>query len=142
MTIPVPRTSRPARVVTSRSRGFGLDSPLPADPAIVEAQILRLLSTAEPDLIVVRPARDPEHARPPGHRAVPAFVAGVPDLLLLGRSGKVACLKIKTQAARLSPDQAAFGDLCRQLGIPFAVVRSLNEARSALARFGLSVGER
>jgi hypothetical protein len=124
-----------------RRRGFGLDTPLPANPAIVEAQILRLLSAADPQVLALRPSSRPDRAPAPGHRAAPTFVAGVPDLLLLLPAGRSACLKIRTQAERLSRDETAFRDLCRQRGIPFAVVRSVEEAKVALRGFGLSVKE-
>lgn len=131
----------PIRPVQPRRRGFGLDTPLPADPAIIEAQVLRLLAGTRPEILAIRPSTTPDRQRPPGHRTAPAFVAGVPDLLLLLPGGKTACLKIRTQAERLSRDEVAFGDLCRQRAIPFAVVRSLAEARAALARFGVPLGE-
>ena len=125
----------------ARRRGFGLDSPLPADPRIVEAQILRLLRNGSPEVIVVRPSRAPDHAPKAGHRPVPAFLDGTPDLLLLAPGGRVACLKIRTQAIPLSRAEQAFAGLCRQHAIPFAAVRSLAEAHAALARFGMPLGE-
>ena len=124
-----------------RRRGFGLDTLLPADPGIIEAQVLRLLSDAAPDVLAIRPSAKPDRPAPVGHRAVPPFVPGAPDLLLLLPGGRTACLKIRTQAERLSPEQAAFSDLCRQRRIPFAVVRSLAEARAALIGFGVPIGE-
>lgn len=99
--------------------------------------MLRLLAEADPNLVIVRPSQQPDRVPPPGHRPVPALPSGAPDLLLLGPEGRAACLKIKTQADRLSRDQTAFADLCRRRGIPYAVVRSLDEARAALVRFRL-----
>lgn len=122
-------------------RRFGLDTVLPADARVVEAQVLRLLAAADAEVIVVRPSETPDRAPPHGHRAVPSLPPGAPDLLLLGPEGRAACLKIKTQAERLSRDQAAFAALCRRRGVPFAVVRSLAEARAALVRFGLLAAE-
>lgn len=127
-------TDRPA----PRRRRFGLDTLLPADPAVIEADILRLLARIEPDVITVRPSPSPDRARPAGHRPVPSFLPGQPDLLLLMPGGRTACLKIRTQAMRLSREQASFGDLCAQRGIPFVVVRSVAEARDALKRLGLA----
>ncbi len=124
-----------------RRRRFGLDTVLPADPLVVEAQVLRMLAAADPSLIVVRPSDRPDRVPPDGHRPVPGLPPGAPDLLLLGSQGRTACLKIKTQAARLSRDQAAFADLCRARDVPFAVVRSPGEARAALVRFGLLAAE-
>ena len=70
---------------------------------------------------------------------MPTFVSGVPDLLLLLPGGRSACLKIRTQAMRLTREQAGFASLCQQRGIPFAVIRSVAEARDALHRLGITV---
>ena len=129
-----------SQATTRRRRGFGLDTLLPADPAVIEAQVLRLLA-GTPDVLAVRPAASPDRARPPGHRPAPAYPKGAPDLLLLLPGGRSACLKIRTQAERASRDEAAFADLCRQRRIPYAVVRSAAEARAALRGFGVAVGE-
>lgn len=128
------------RTAASRKRDFSLDTALPADPAVLEAQVLRLLSEAAPAIIAIRPSDNPERAARDGHRTPPPFVKGVPDLILLLPQGRTACLRIKTQANRLTREQVMFGDLCRQRGIPFAVVRSAPEARDALIRFGVSPG--
>lgn len=122
-------------------RRFGLDTVLAADPAVIEAEVLRLLATLDPAVLAVRPSTHPDRVVSPGHRAAPAFVPGAPDLLLLLPGGRTACLKIRSQAMRLTRDERAFGDLCQQRGIPFAIVRSAAEARTALARFGLLSGK-
>ena len=134
-------TAPSIRAAAGRRRAFSLDTALPADPAVLEAQILRLLSEAAPAIIAIRPSNSPERAPRDGHRTPPPFVKGVPDLILLLPRGRTACLRIKTQADRLSREQVMFGDLCRQRGIPFAVVRSAPEARDALIRFGVAPGE-
>jgi hypothetical protein len=121
-------------------RRFGLETLLPTDPAIIEAQVLRLLAR-HPEVLAVRPSASPDRPVRAGHRPGPAFVPGAPDLLLLLPGGRTICLKIRTQAERLSRQEAVFGDLCRERGIPFAVVRSVAEARAALARFGIAIGE-
>jgi hypothetical protein len=128
-----PSTSSPS---APQRRRFGLDTTLPADPAVIEAGVLRLIGAIAPDAIAMRPAPRPDRAPPAGHRPVPAFVPGAPDLLLLLPGGRTACLKIRTQAMRLTRDQASFGALCQERGIPFAVVRSVEEARIALAALG------
>ena len=138
MTAPV---KPPAPSVGRNRRRFGLDTLLPADPAVIEAGVLRLIGDIAPDAIPVRPASQPDRASPVGHRPVPAFVAGAPDLLLLLPGGRSACLKIRTQAMRLTADQASFGALCEERGIPFAVVRSVEEARAALVRLGVAARE-
>ena len=127
------------RLAVRARRRFGLDTLLPADPAVIEAGVLRLLASCAPHVLVVRPSAHPDRPSPAGHRPVPTFVSGAPDLLLLLPGGRSACLKIRTQAMRLTRDQAGFASLCQERGIPFAVVRSVAEARDALGRLGITV---
>ncbi len=117
---------------------FALETVLPSDPAILEADVLRVLRAQAPDIITVRPSTSPDRPVVPGHRAVPSLPRGAPDLVLLAPGGRTACLRIRTQAARPSSDERAFQDLCRQQNIPFAIVRSAGEAASALRRFGFA----
>ena len=115
-------------------RRFGLDSPLPADPRIVERAVLRHIATCRPTLVVLTLARVSEAgtSRPGLHLG-----AGVPDLMLLIPGGRVAFLTIKTQARDLTRAERAFADLCRACAIPVHVVRSLAEARAALDRLAI-----
>lgn len=124
-----------------RSR-FALDTVLPADPALIEADVLRLLQDRAPAVLAVRPSASPDRPQVPGRREAPALPRGAPDLVLLAPGGRTACVKIRTQAARPTRDEAAFEDLCRQQGIPFAVVRSAAEAAEALQRFGFAGEDR
>lgn len=121
-----------------RRARFALDTVLPADPALIEADVLRLLQDRAPAVLAVRPSSAPDRPPVPGRRGAPAFPRGAPDLVLLAPGGRTACVKIRTQAARPTRDEAAFEDLCRQQGIPFAVVRSAAEAAEALRRFGFA----
>ena len=115
-------------------RRFGLDAPLPADARVVERAILRHLAEACPaivPLLLKKPSEDSE-AGPRGAPRV-SLVSGIPELLFLLPGGRIAFCKVKTQAARLSRAHHAFADLCRERGIPLLVVRSLPEARAAIA---------
>lgn len=131
--------SRPlGSAARQRRTRFALDTALPADPALIEADVLRLLQDRAPAVLAVRPSASPDRPPVPGRRKAPAFPRGAPDLVLLAPGGRTACVKIRTQAARPTREEAAFEDLCRQQGIPFAVVRSVEEAAAALLRFGFS----
>lgn len=60
---------------------------------------------------------------------------GTPDLVgILAPSGRWFCLEIKTATGRVSPEQAKCHPLWRRFGAFVAVVRSIDEARVALAR--------
>lgn len=104
-----------------RRRGFGLDSPLPADRRVILRAILRHLAEAR--------------------SAVTAFALagpdGTPDLLLLAPKGRSLFVTIKPQAEDLTREHRAFADLCRAAAAPLVVVRSLPEARQAFDRLGL-----
>ena len=58
-------------------------------------------------------------------------LAGVPDLVLIGRDGQAWFLEVKTPGGYLSADQRDFADRCTALHIPFAVCRSIDDARLA-----------
>ena len=61
---------------------------------------------------------------------------GWPDLVVL--SGlKVAFLEVKAEGGRLTPEQQAFAELARAQGHSFDVVRSVEDAREALADAGI-----
>src|SRR5690242_18814977 len=75
-----------------------------------------------------------------GHRGLSEAVrlkaegvtSGIPDLALVLPSGRAAFLEVKTQSGRLRPDQEAFGAWARANGVPWAVVRNIDETILAL----------
>lgn len=112
-----PETPRPP----PRRRGFGLDTPLPADRRVILRAIRRHLTEARPAVVVFAISGD----------------EGTPDLLLLAPQGRSLFVTIKPQAEDLTRAHHAFADLCRGAAVPLVVVRSLPEARQALDRLGL-----
>jgi hypothetical protein len=60
---------------------------------------------------------------------------GFSDLVVVSE-GRVAFLEVKTAKGRLSDDQEAFRDTVRAQGLPYAVVRSINDALCALTSHG------
>lgn len=58
--------------------------------------------------------------------------AGIADVGLIGQGGWVAFMEIKTNKGRLSPAQIEFRDWCGSNGVPYAVVRGLDEAEETL----------
>ncbi len=64
---------------------------------------------------------------------------GFPDLILIQRTttgSRVGFFEIKREGGKLSPEQLAFADLCMDWRLPFAVVRSVDDAREALIEWG------
>ena len=67
------------------------------------------------------------------------MVKGAADLILFDRRfvRRVGFMEVKTEGGRVSPDQIRFGELATCVwGIPYAVVRSIDDARETLAEWG------
>ncbi len=116
-----------------KRRGFGLDSPLPADRRIILRAVLRHLATERPAVVVLGLGAETPVPRTAAGRVNPE----APDLLLLAPGGRSVFVKIKLQAEDLTRDHRAFADLCRSCAVPLVVVRSLPEARQAFDRLRL-----
>lgn len=56
---------------------------------------------------------------------------GIPDLLVM-RNGRVWFIEVKTSKGRLSPYQERFKMMCEYYGVPYIVIRSLDEAQELI----------
>jgi VRR-NUC domain len=65
---------------------------------------------------------------------------GVPDLELSLVDGRPAFIEVKSKKGRLTPEQQEFKARCDRLGIPYAVVRSIDQAQAVLTSWGAIVG--
>lgn len=65
-------------------------------------------------------------------RFIRSGVPGLPDIFVLQRGGRFVGLECKLGNGRLNPEQEAFQDICYVLGIPYFVVRSVQEALMVL----------
>ena len=68
-------------------------------------------------------------------------VAGVPDLAILTREGRLCFLEVKAEKGALSKPQEAFAAFLDSAAVPFAIVRSVEDARRALSLWGISTKE-
>jgi hypothetical protein len=68
-------------------------------------------------------------------------LAGIPDLAIVTPGGRVHFIEVKTPAGRLSDEQRAIWNALVALGTPTAICRSIDEARSAFAAWGLVTRE-
>lgn len=66
-------------------------------------------------------------------------MAGFPDLLVLGPTGRAAWLEVKSLVGRLSPLQKSRHERLSALGHVVAVVRSLDDALAVLRTHGLLI---
>jgi len=56
---------------------------------------------------------------------------GIPDLLVM-RDGRVWFVELKTPRGKLSPHQERFKMMCEYYGVPYIVIRSLDEAQALI----------
>jgi len=56
---------------------------------------------------------------------------GIPDLLVM-RDGRVWFVELKTPRGKLSPHQERFKMFCENFGVPYIVIRSLEEAQTLI----------
>ncbi len=64
---------------------------------------------------------------------------GFPDLILIKRDSqgsRIGFFEIKREGGKMSPEQEAFRDLCDDWRLPFAVVRSVDDAKDTLTQWG------
>lgn len=61
---------------------------------------------------------------------------GVADFCLVLPDTRAAFLEVKSESGRQSPEQRAFQFQCEELGVPYAVVRSSQEAEEKLWEWG------
>lgn len=73
----------------------------------------------------------------PGIQAGLGVISGAADLIIQG-AGFVGRLEVKDAKGRLSPKQVEFRETCRALGIPWAEVRSVDEALGAAVAWGIA----
>lgn len=62
--------------------------------------------------------------------------AGFPDILIFS-DGKGYCLEVKAEGGRLSPLQKLVKQNLEEQGIPYAVVRSIQDVRESLDEWGV-----
>lgn len=70
------------------------------------------------------------------------LVAGIPDILILGPEGRAYAIECKAEKGTLSGPQKAMRDRLRECRVPWAVVRSLEEAQAFCHGWGLTKAER
>lgn len=64
--------------------------------------------------------------------------AGVSDLIIMAPGGKGYGLEVKTSTGVLSDKQKEFRAKCEELGWPYAVARSVDEAVAIVKKWGIA----
>lgn len=60
--------------------------------------------------------------------------------LVLGWRGRMFCMEVKNEKGQPSERQLAFESWCQSCGIPYRVVRSLDEAQQVMVEWGIIGG--
>jgi hypothetical protein len=60
--------------------------------------------------------------------------------LVIGWQGRMFCMEVKNEKGKQSENQERFSDWCFACGIPYRVVRSLDEAQVAMVEWGIIGG--
>ena len=69
------------------------------------------------------------------------MVAGVPDLCVIEPGGTARFIEVKTDSGQLRKEQRAILDRFMTMGVPYAVVRSINDVKTALEYWRISTRE-
>jgi hypothetical protein len=69
--------------------------------------------------------------------AVAGLTKGVPDLCLLGPLGRSHWIEVKTAKGKLSKEQDDFGNWCVLNGVPWCLVRSVEDVQTCLKAWNI-----
>lgn len=69
------------------------------------------------------------------------LLAGVPDLAIVGRGGRVFFIEVKAPKGTLSDAQDALNSWFLANAVPYAVVRSIDDTMTAIGHWGLNTRE-
>lgn len=61
--------------------------------------------------------------------------------LVIGWQGRMFCMEVKNEKGKQSENQERFEQWCSSCGIPYRVVRSLDEAQSVMVEWGIIGGK-
>lgn len=116
------------------ARGSGI-----TEHAIQKTIVDYLRRVLPDDVRVVAIPNKPRSRRQGALEKARGSVAGVPDLILTGRIH--AMIEVKREASYLRAEQREWRDFCGRNQVPYAVVRSVEDVRSALADWGVLTKE-
>lgn len=60
--------------------------------------------------------------------------------LVIGWQGRMFCMEVKNEKGKQSENQERFAAWCSSCGIPYSVVRSLDEAQQVMVEWGIIGG--
>ena len=99
---------------------------------LTEAELLRQILLAIGSRPDVRLWRKNVGAAMSGGRFIRFGTPGAADLLGLLQGGRFLAIEVKSATGRLTPEQRAWGEMVQRFGGTYLVVRSVEEAVSAV----------
>jgi hypothetical protein len=110
--------------------------------ARIQATIVEWIRTVPPDLIVFHPANGGWRTKAQAARfRWLGVLAGIPDLAIIAREGRVFFIEVKTPGNYLSPAQREIVDRLVAMRVPFAVVNAIDDVRRAFLAWGIDTRE-
>lgn len=101
------------------------------------AVVAQLRFMAHPKTIYFHAANGESRSARTGARLKKMAVRpGVADICLTLPTGQSAYLEIKAAKGRQTPEQRAFEAHCKEVGVPYAIARSPEEAKAILTSWG------
>lgn len=111
---------------------------MPVREDTIHAAIVQYLRVTMPDCLVLHPAnggsRDKREATKLKWLGV---LPGIPDIIILRPGGRFCLMEVKGPKGVLSDAQNDVRYHCERFEMPWALVRSIDDARDALAGWGL-----
>jgi hypothetical protein len=108
----------------------------------IHIAIVEYLRLVMPGALVIHPANGGKRsAREGAEFKRMGVLAGTFDLIIVTQEGRLAFLEVKDALGTLSKPQKAFGAALDAAGVPWAVVRSVDDARRVLSLWGIETRE-
>ena len=99
----------------------------------IHAGILQYVRLYHPDCLAFHPANGGlRNKREAAKLKWLGVLAGIPDIVILRPTGRVALMEVKAAKGVLTENQIAIRDHCERFEIPWACVRSIDDARAFL----------
>jgi hypothetical protein len=129
-------------VVRRKPRGLGLDHAFPVDEDQIHVSIKEWLETVLPSAEIHHSPNGGQRSKAEGAKFKRLGTRlGRPDLEVNLPEGRTVFFEVKTQVGAVSEEQRDCITRLKRLGFPVAVVRSIDETRTALRSFGVATRE-
>jgi hypothetical protein len=104
----------------------------------IHISIVQYLRLVLPGALVIHPANGGKRsAREGAEFKRMGVLAGTFDLIIVTQDGRLCFLEVKDAKGVMSAPQKAFGASLDAAGVPWAVVRSVDDARRVLSLWGI-----